>query len=43
MEKQAIRLLEVVNVPTNRRASDIAPKTAQRQRPAQAVSAGRVA
>ena len=45
MEKQAIKLLEVVNIP-NRRVSDTAPKSAQhalRKRPAQAVGAGRVA
>lgn len=42
MEQQAVKLLEVVNVPT-RRTADTAAKTAQRKRPAQAVSAGRVA
>jgi len=42
MEQQAIRLLEVVNV-QNRRATDMTQKTVQRKRPAQAVSAGRVA
>ncbi len=42
MEQQAIRLLEVVNV-QNRRATDMTQKPIQRKRPAQAVSAGRVA
>ena len=43
MEQQAIKLLEVVSVP-NRRATDMSAKpVAKRQRPAQAVSAGRVA
>ncbi|KAG1694901.1 Biopolymer transport protein ExbB [Nymphon striatum] len=43
MEQQAIRLLEIVNVP-NRRATDIANgKVPQRKRPAQAVNTGRVA
>ena len=42
MEKQAIRLLEVVNI-QNRRTPDIGQKAAPRKRPAQAVSAGRVA
>ncbi len=42
MEQQAIRLLEIVNV-QNRRPADMAQKTVPRKRPAQAVSAGRVA
>ena len=42
MEKQAIRLLEVVSV-QNRRATDLTAQAAARRRPAQAVSAGKVA
>jgi biopolymer transport protein ExbB len=42
MEKQAIRLLDIVNAPS-RRATDITSKPAQKPRTAQSVAAGRVA